>query len=263
MSETAYYLFCFARSGLLPELSGTGVDGEHPLLVRGFADLAAVLSSVSIADFCGPAAEARMEDLSWLGIRAWRHEKVIEQIMTHSPVFPSRFGTIFSSLEKLEEMLRRYRGAISTFLDRTSDHEEWGVKAILIREKALRGLQSSYHAGMDMASLPPGMRYLQEQKARLAVEKELSQWLQGTCARVADDLRGYVTDFRVRKVIAHGNSDGASEVVSNWAFLVPRSDRAALRDHIERASAELGDHGLAFELTGPWPPYNFTPPLID
>src|SRR5262245_27370493 len=108
MSETAYYLFCFARSGRLPELSGTGVDGEHPLQVRSFDGIATVLSTVMVEDFCGPAAEGKMEDISWLGIRALRHEAVVEQVMAHSPVFPARFGTIFSSLENLEGLQRRH-----------------------------------------------------------------------------------------------------------------------------------------------------------
>ena len=184
MSNTAYYLFCFARSGLLPELSGTGVDGEQPLQVRRFAGLAAVLSTVMVADFSGPAAEAKMEDISWLGIRAWRHEAVIEQAMAHSPVFPARFGTIFSSLENLEGLQRKHGSTISQFLDRMTDHEEWGIKGMLNRERALQGLQSSQQAGMDPASLPPGMRYLLEQRARVWAEKELHQWLEKSCTRV-------------------------------------------------------------------------------
>jgi Gas vesicle synthesis protein GvpL/GvpF len=263
MSEAAHYLFCFARSGLLPELSGTGVDGERPLLVLSFDGLAAVLSTVSVGDFCGPAAEARMEDITWLGIRAWRHEAVIEEVLSHSPVFPARFGTIFSSLENLEGVQRRHRSTISQFLERMSDQEEWGVKGVLNRERALQGLQSRYQAGTELGSLSPGMRYLREQKVRMAAEKELHQWLQKTCARVADDLRRYATELRARKVIATVDSDSASEVVLNWAFLVPRGARADLCGHVERASAELAEQGLTFEITGPWPPYNFTPPLID
>jgi hypothetical protein len=268
MSETAFYLFCFARPGLLPELAGTGVDGQGPLLVHSSTGLAAVLSTVLVEDFCGPEAEARMEDLSWLGIRAWRHEAVIERVMAHSPVFPARFGTLFSSLESLERLLQRHRDTISQFLDRVTDHEEWGIKGLLDREKALQELQSRYKTErdrqkMDLSALPPGMRYLQEQRARAAAEKELQQWLSKTCAEVADDLRGYATDFSTRKAGAAAAQDGAPEIVLNWAFLTPKSARADLCGRVERASAELADQGLTFEITGPWPPYNFTPPLTD
>src|SRR5262249_27285906 len=36
---------------------------------------------------------------------------------------------------------------------------------------------------------------------------------------------------------------------------------SAFCGRVERASAELADRGLTFELTGPWPPYCFTPSL--
>ncbi|MBO0797322.1 MAG: GvpL/GvpF family gas vesicle protein [Blastocatellia bacterium] len=263
MPETAFYLYCFARMGNLPVLDGTGVDGEHPLVVRRFGEIAAVLSTVSLADFCGPEAEARMEDISWLGVRAFRHEAAIEYVMKHTPVFPARFGTIFSSLEKVESMVAEYRETIARFLDRMVEHEEWGVKGVLKREIALRELQSRYQAGTDFASLPPGLRYLQEQKARIAVEKELHIWLEKTCETVANDLRSSAAEMKIRKVLSSADSESDSEVVLNWAFLVPRSARGDLRERVERASAELANQGLHFELTGPWPPYNFTPQLVD
>src|SRR5215475_5260127 len=147
MSDTALYLFCLARSGPLPELDGTGVDGQSPLVVRSFADLAAVLSTVSVADFCGPAAERRMNDLSWLAPRACRHEAVIEEVMRYCPVLPARFGILFSALESLEGLLLKHHRAISRFLDRVTDHEEWGVKGRLDREQALAELEGRYQAG--------------------------------------------------------------------------------------------------------------------
>ena len=64
--QRALYLFCFARSNLIGELAGTGVDGQHPLSVfRRSANLCAVLSEVRLEDFCGGAAELRMRDLAW------------------------------------------------------------------------------------------------------------------------------------------------------------------------------------------------------
>src|SRR5215510_13268846 len=263
MSETAFYLFCFARSAPLPELRGTGVDGQSPLVVWPFAELAAVLSTVDVADFSRPVAEARMKDLSWLGPRACRHEAVIEEVMDYGPVLPARFGTLFSSLESLEGLLVNHHRAISQFLDQMTGHEEWGVKGVLNREQALPELKSRHQTGggghIDLSSLARGTRYLQGRRVRAAAEKELPQWLQATCCRVAEDLRGYASGFSVRKALANGGS--GSEVVSDWAFLVPRGVRADFCGRVKRASAELADRGLTFELTGPWPPYSFTPSL--
>src|SRR5262245_27484346 len=214
-SATALYLFCLARSGRVPELSATGVDGQSPLLVRRFGELAAVLSIVSVADFCGPGAEARMKDLSWLGPRVRRHEAVLEQVMAHSPLLPARFGTLFSSPASLERLLPKHQGTIAQFLDHVTGHEEWGIKGVLNRTKAMRELECRYQIGgagressTAVSPLSPGIRYLQARRVRAEAEKDLSQWLQATCARVAGTLRGYASDFSMRKPIAHGVADG-------------------------------------------------------
>jgi hypothetical protein len=266
MSEKAYYLFCFARSSPLPELSGTGVDSEEELQVWRRGDLAAVLSTCSVADFSGPEAEAKMQDLAWLGSRVLRHEIIIEQVMIYSPVLPARFGTLFSSLEKLEKVVRKHKKTISQFLDQIADREEWGVKGVLKREQAVQELQSpeqTEEAGQegDLESLPEGTRYLKERQARQGAEKDLDQWLKETSTAIADDLRNYAVDFRVRDVPPIGITEG--EGVLNWAFLVLKKSKAEFRERVKRASDELGSQGLTFEVTGPWPPYNFAPSIKD
>ena len=52
--------------------------------------LAAVWSPVPVEDFCGPAAEERLRDLTWIGPRVIRHQEVVAGVMRHSPVLPVR-----------------------------------------------------------------------------------------------------------------------------------------------------------------------------
>ena len=142
--QSALYLFCFARPNLLGKIEGPGVDGRHPLcLFRHFPDLCAVVGEVPLEDFCGPAAELRMQQLAWVGPRALRHESVVEQVMRHSPVLPARFGTLFSSQESLAEFLDIHRKTISQFLERVADQEEWSIKGLLDRKQAGQALMSA------------------------------------------------------------------------------------------------------------------------
>ena len=197
-AQRALYLFCFARSNLIGELQGTGVDGQHPLsLFRRFPDLCAVLSEVPLEDFCGDAAELRMQDLAWVGPRALRHEAVVEEVMRHSPVLPARFGTLFSSQERLAEFLDKHRGAISEFLERVADQAEWSVRGLLDRRQAGQALTSASLAAREgqLAALPAGRRYFEEQRIRAGAEKELSLWLNETRRQVASDLMKQASDF--------------------------------------------------------------------
>src|ERR1035441_9534100 len=91
---TAYYLYCLTPGGCGIQSSGIGVDGQHPVSVRDCGEIGAVLSEVELAEFCGESAEARLQDLAWLGPRVCRHESVIEEFMRHGPVLPARFATL-------------------------------------------------------------------------------------------------------------------------------------------------------------------------
>lgn len=259
----AVYLYCLARHDLSPAIDGTGVDGKNPLSLHRFQDITAVLSTVPLAEFSGPVAEERLQDLGWVGPRACRHEKVVEQVMRLSPLLPARFGTIFSSLERLEKFFETHHDTILRFLDQVADKEEWSVKGMLDRAKVKEELFSANRAkeAQRLALLSPGMRYFQEQQIRSSVEKELNGWLKEVCQQIADDLGRHARDFCQRKVLSRDVTGLERDMVLNWAFLVPRKTAADFRARIEQANADHAKQGLAFQFSGPWPPYSFCPSL--
>jgi hypothetical protein len=262
--KKALYLFCFARSELVGELEGRGVDGRHPLVVlRASPELGAVVSEVFLEDFCGPAAERRMRELAWVGPRALRHEAVVEQVMRHSPVLPVRFGTLFSSQESLAQFLDAHRKTISQFLERVSDQEEWSVKGLLDRRQAGQALISASLGAQEqqLAALPPGRRYFEEQQIRAVAEKQLGLWLNETCRRVETDLMRQAANFCECPVVLREPAESGVELVLNWAFLLPRSVTTAFRARVNELNADHAPKGLVFELSGPWPPYRFVPSL--
>lgn len=75
-------------------LSG-GIEENHAPFFQCAGRVAAVVSHVAQAEFCGPAGEANLQDLAWLAPRACRHQAVLEQAMRQGPVWPARFGTLF------------------------------------------------------------------------------------------------------------------------------------------------------------------------
>jgi hypothetical protein len=262
--QRALYLFCFARSDLLGELEGAGVDGQHPVSIfRRFPNLCAVLSEADLEDFCGEAAELRLQDLAWVGPRALQHEAVVEEVMRYSPVLPVRFGTLFSSPERLAEFLDKHRAVISEFLARVADQEEWSVRGLLDRKQARHALTAASLATQEvqLAALPAGRRYFVEQRIRAGAEKELSLWLEETRRQLVSNLREQATDFCECLEVPREAPESGIEVALNWAFLLPKSATAAFQARIDQLNAQHAPNGLVLELSGPWPPYRFVPPL--
>jgi hypothetical protein len=255
------YLFCLARHLVAEGLEGTGIDERFPLEVRNFeGNLAAVSSWVPIEDFCGPEAEARMQDVQWLGPRACRHEAVIERMMRLSPVLPARFGVLFSSPERLAEFVSRHRAGISRFLESIMGLEEWAVKATLDRARARERILSEVLSPEDgKCAATPGIRYFQEQRARAQVEKQVNRWLKTVCSRVVEGLSRSASGARQRKVVPWGSEARGGDTVLNWAFLVAEGRLAAFQSEVDQANADYAPYGLVLAASGPWPPYSFCP----
>ena len=261
---SALYLFCLARSGLVPLLKGSGINGTEILETKDISNVTAVICKVPEEDLSGSSAETKLQDLGWVGPRAIRHEQVIEEVMSLSPVFPARFGSLFSSMETLERLVSTNLATISGFLDRVSNSSEWAVKGSLSKTRALKALVSAKLSNMSDAfsSLTPGMRYFKERQMHAEAEKELAGWLQETSKAVSDELISRSISSRQRKIVGLGSEEGDKQTVLNWAFLV---DRSLVRDFLERvedANAHCDIMGLSFECTGPWPPYSFCPSLL-
>lgn len=255
------YLFCLTSSAPPPVVDGRGVDGRNRIFSHVVMDVAAVVSMVSLDEFCGPSAEANLQDLSWLAPRACRHAEVVDQVMERAPVLPVPFGTIFSSLENMEERLIEHMDIIGGFLDRAADRQEWSVKGFVDRAKAADALLSANLARQEerLGSLPPGQRYFQEKKLRAETQKQLNSSLKEICAGVVEELNSMADGFFQRPARAE-ESDGIRQIL-NWAFWVPGDRLTDFQDTLKAINSEQGRCGLTFELSGPWPPYSFHPRL--
>ena len=258
----ALYLFCFAEPSLKPDLEGRGVDGRSPLLLRRFSAAAAVLCEVPLEDFSGPSAERNMGDLAWIAPRACRHEQVLEQVMRHSPVLPARFGTLFSSTEVLERLLAAHSKAVSQFLQDVAGQAEWALKGFLHRAQAERSVIAKELAAREtgLATLSPGRRYLQEQKIRADAENALRRSLNQACRGLGHELRQHASAL-VEREVAVQVAQEEIETVVNWAFLLPDGEVAKFCSEVELANRTHATAGLAFRVSGPFPPYSFAPAL--
>ena len=260
MSE-GIYLFCLTPENPLLKIEGMGIAESQPIFTESIAGVAAILSEVSLEDFCGPEARERMADLAWMAPRALRHEEVILTIQ--APVLPVRFGSVFSSSKALASSLEQHRDALSRFFLDTAGQKEWTLKAFVDRPQAKSRIMTTRLAAEkeQLAGLAPGKRYFLEQKIKGVVDREMTSWLKG----IADDI---VMSF---KEVSSASSEGrllsqeltgrGDEMFFHAAILVPDRFVERMQRLTVEWSARHKSLGLHLESSGPWPPYHFTPVL--
>jgi hypothetical protein len=261
-SETAYYLYCLTPCGCSIKASVIGVDGQRPVSVRACGELGAVLSEVERGEFCGESAEARLQDLTWLGPRVCQHEAVIEEVMSQTPVLPARFATLFTSIDSLKQSVLEHREAIAGFFAQLGDKQEWAVKGLLSRNDAPErvGLPNQLAVEGRAPGASPGARYFQEKRIKAQWERDFNFRLKDFCRRAAA-LAAHAGSFRERKVLAPVTEGTDAEAVLNWAFLLSPAALDEFRECLERLNGCEAFPGLMLTPTGPWPPYSFVPDL--
>lgn len=261
--SNALYLFCLTRGKLVPYLEGTGITGSEMLVMKDFSDVTAVVCEVPEDEFSGSSAEIKLQDLGWIAPKAVRHEQVIEEVMRYSPVLPARFGSLFSSVERLANLVESNMVAISSFLDEVANKEEWSVKGSVSKKTALENIfvDKLKEIFEDFSSLKPGVRYFKERQLRSAAEKEVADTVKQICNSVANQLTSLSTGAKQRKIVSLSNEEDDKQTVVNWAFLVDHSLVRNFLKLIEYANAKYNAKGVFFECSGPWPPYSFCPSL--
>lgn len=249
------YLYCFARPG-----AASVCAGIETMVVQ---DVAVVFTRVSLADW-EVLDEARLQDSDWLIPRALAHEEIIESQMATSPVLPVRFGSVFSCEAALVEFVAARRVLISHFLDSMAGVEEWAVKGLLDIELTRHWLQDhDAELAERWRRLPasPGARYFQEKRLKADTQKQARQWGYALAEQLSERLGPHAASVRTLRSRQVAGAD--LETVFNAAFLLPRTTVDAFHAEIERVQDEHASQGLTLQTTGPWPPYNFCPDLME
>lgn len=260
--EVGIYVFCLVRAGAANAAVGQGLTEDAPLGALIHEEVAAVYCEVPLHDWTGEAGEAHLKDLGWLGPRALRHEEVIEQMTRASPVLPLRFGCLFSSAERMEELLRRHHTRIAAFIEKVANEEEWSLQGSLNLQACEEAM---FAADPRVATLPAskGARYLMEQKLRKDAALAARAWVREAEAAITRALEGVVLARRALRPSSRGAVEPALEGVFHWALLVPRGAEAELSKRLEPLAEQFSARGLHLSARGPWPAYNFAPHFGD
>lgn len=229
-----------------------GVHASGSVVVVAEGDLAAIVSTVPLSEFGEAAIERNLHDEAWLEAKVRAHEAVLEAALARVPLVPFRFGTIYRGDEPVRRMLRE-NAHFGDKLELLEGRIELGVKAFLDPEVFERA-----HGGEpDEGPAKDGRAYLlRKQRDRRLADARAS--LAASCAedshrRLADAAE----DARANPLQRPDVTGRAGEMLLNGAYLVVSEHEDAFRDALAGLQSAYGAEGVRYELTGPWPPYNF------
>jgi hypothetical protein len=233
------------------------VDERHPVLVRDCGGIGAVYSEVELEEFVGPAAEARLQDLAWLGPQGLPPRSGDRAGDEPRSGAAGAFCDPVHLAGELGELRRLNTGKRSPDFSPSSATGRSGPSKgcwIALPPKARCEKLSQPAAAEDRS---PGARYFEQKRIKAQAEREFNQRLKEHCRQTAAALERSAGGFRERKAMPP--EEGGAEAVLNWAFLLAPAEIAEFRAALERLHGDEAFPGLRLALTGPWPPYSFVP----
>jgi hypothetical protein len=253
MSETGRYVYAVCR-GLDPSavLGSHGLDGQ-PLEVVEHRGLAAVISTVDLAEYGEEGLRQNLENLQWLENAARGHDAAIQAVAALAPTAPLRLATICRDDDGVRDRLDEWHDALHRALDRIEGRSEWSVK-VLTNPRAAQpvGADSAGAAGSGPVS---GADYLRRKKAEAD-------------HRLNDDARAADVALTVHETLAAAAvanrrlpaqdprlTGRAGTMTLNGAYLVDNDAAEQFAGHVDELAARFPD--VVIDRAGPWPPYSF------
>jgi hypothetical protein len=248
VSEAAAALYVYGVVSASTQPDGTGI-GARPVELVAEGDVGALASSVPAGEFGEAALRERLEDRAWLERTAREHEEALERALAATAVIPFRLCTVYESRDGLREFLSAHGPALASLLRRLDGRVELGVKAYFAEAPAATAEPQS---GREYLLRRQREREAAEEAARFKVE----------CARASHErLAAAAEEARANPPQPPELSGRTDEMLLNGAYLVRRDDRR-LTDAVAELESLYGPRGVTYEITGPWPPYNFVPPEV-
>lgn len=253
------YVYALLDDAAPVDWSMDGLDDRQAEVVgvpeTGFR---ALVQSVDAETWTGPGADERLQNVEWVGPRAYRHEAVVEQVDERGAVFPMRFATLFSGPQALVDRLAARQRVVAEFLDEASDHREWSVKGHLDRATASAKLGSG---ARDASKSSSGADYLKRRAEKRSTGDQVEEWVREVAPPMFDAFAAVATDAAVRTGVDGPDDD--TETAFHWAFWVPEDRLEEWTGVQDRLPASVEETGLELVLEGPWPGYSFRPTFDD
>jgi len=233
--------------------AGLAGAGKVRLLDAG-PNLYVVVADAPLDRYGEAAINRGLGDLDWVSRAAIAHEAVVEAFIGETAVLPMKLFTIFMNDERALAHVRGDRARIAAMVKRVADHQEWGVRVVLDRARAV-GAQRTAAKARKARPAASGLAYLAQKKAQRDAAAELATNARETVAALYDKLSARARDAR-RRPASEMPVDGGP-LLLDAAFLVPRARAASFQTLTAREAKSLERHGYGLTVTGPWPPYTF------
>lgn len=188
------------------------------------------------------------------------HEAVVDLLMQDSTVVPFKFGTILKDEKAALKLLQDDEEKFKKLLAKFSGRVEWGLKVYADNQAFINysaqgepGLNNQSHAKVSRGTAYLLGKKLEEERKDTAFA-QLSKITETIFQELAQD----VCEAKLNKTLPQKLTGKKKEMVLNTVYLIEQEKVPNFCQQGKKLMEKYASMGLELEISGPWPPYNFT-----
>jgi len=250
------WVYAIARAGHPPPERVDAVDDSGKVEPIAEGPLMAFATPVDLREYSQQAVDSHSGDLEWLGAIGYRHQAVMQALMTGGTVIPLRAFTLFGSPQMVQAQLRSGREQFTKVLERLDGKQEWTLRVEFEPQRwneALNSRVDSLRAmAGEIASAAPGKAFLLKKK----LDDERKKASRDAELQVVGEIEQQILEKLACETIAESRQsrDGAFPQIN---VLINRDEEAVLQELHRDLSDRYAGEGITLAVSGPWPPYTF------
>jgi hypothetical protein len=259
-----YYVYGIVEGDSSQPVEGLpeqGIDPAYPVYALPYQAIQAIVSKVSLPEFGQEQLEANLNDIKWVEAKVLAHQRILEAVLASRTFIPMRFCTIYQSESRVQEMLAQHSHDFVDALARLGGKTEWGVKVycdgkrLAQRVEELSDKVKELKAEMEQKS--GGAAYFLKKKMDETIAEEVERLSDEYAQCSHNRLASYAKEAVINPLQSKEITGQKEAMVLNGAYLVAEEQLTAFRAELGNLEGDYGDLGFIYEITGPWPPYNF------
>jgi hypothetical protein len=262
-SALGLYLYGIVHANVRITAELPGVDSDHYVFLLEGNELAAIVSSVPLEEFGEEQLRENLNEVAWLEEKARAHEAVLEALIESTTVVPTRLCTIFRDEKQVREMMAREGPALVEALGRLEGKAEWGVKVFAEQGALERAAVERAKEGSEGEPLSPGAAYMDRRRREARARENAEEIADGWAQSIHQRLSGCAAEALLNPLQRRELSGHEGDMLLNGVYLVESEEVGRFREFVSELGADYRNRGVAVELTGPWPAYNFVKSSIE
>jgi len=257
-----YYVFGVTRADLtIPDAVKDIQHLGYPITGIFFNDIQAVVSEVPLSEFGKDVLQVNVEDPIWLEAKVLGHQSVLDTLLHNGTVIPMKFCTIYLSEERVIEVLKEYQDEFLENLDYLVDKQEWGIKVYydhkILSEEITNTNERVQGIKEEINNKSEGLAYFARKKLEVAISEEIQRCCDHICQNCHDEIAVIAAKSNITHLLGKETTGRMDEMVLNGAYLVSNENLEIFQTKLEAIKSAYSPSGFVFELSGPWPAYNF------